>query len=165
MKRIGIPVLAALLLALGATGAARAQVYDPLESVNRVIFNINDALDRDVVRPIAKAYVDIVPGLVRTGVVEATSGGIFEALSRAIFLNCILAFFNLIPSPPLDGGTVIEWILPTRLLPQWQNISRYGFFIVMAFMVIPQLRWLYVAPAQHLYWAWAGGVLGLPVMR
>lgn len=86
MKRIGIPVLAALLLALGATGAARAQVYDPLESVNRVIFNINDALDRDVVRPIAKAYVDIVPGLVRTGVsnVFGNVGDAFSAVNNLL---------------------------------------------------------------------------------
>ena len=84
MKRIRISVLAALLLALCAAGAARAQVYDPLESVNRVIFNINDALDRDVVRPIAQGYVDIVPSLVRRGVsnVFGNVGDAFSAINN-----------------------------------------------------------------------------------
>ena len=56
------------LLALAAASAASAQVYDPLEPVNRVIFNFNDTLDRTVVRPVADAYVKVVPRLVRNGV-------------------------------------------------------------------------------------------------
>ena len=78
--------LAALLLALCTAGAARAQVYDPLESVNRVIFNVNDALDRDVVRPIAQGYVDIVPRLVRTGVsnVFGNLGDAFSAINNLL---------------------------------------------------------------------------------
>lgn len=80
MKRNRISGLAALLLAMGAIGAARAQVYDPLEPVNRVIFNINDTLDRNVVRPVAKAYVDVVPRLVRTGV-SNVFGNVSDAFS------------------------------------------------------------------------------------
>jgi phospholipid-binding lipoprotein MlaA len=80
MKRNPIFGLAALLLAMGAIGAARAQVYDPLEPVNRVIFNINDTLDRNVVRPVAKAYVDVVPRLVRTGV-SNVFGNVSDAFS------------------------------------------------------------------------------------
>ena len=80
MKRNRISGLAALLLAMGAIGAARAQVYDPLEPVNRVIFNINDTLDRNVVRPVAQAYVDVVPRLVRTGV-SNVFGNLSDAFS------------------------------------------------------------------------------------
>jgi phospholipid-binding lipoprotein MlaA len=80
MKRIRISGLAALLLAMGAIGAARAQVYDPLEPMNRVIFNVNDALDRNVVRPVAQAYVNVVPRLVRTGV-SNVFGNVSDAFS------------------------------------------------------------------------------------
>jgi phospholipid-binding lipoprotein MlaA len=83
MKRNRISALAALLLAMGATGvigAARAQVYDPLESVNRVVFRINDTLDRIVVRPVAQIYVDVVPRLVRTGVANVF-GNLSDAFS------------------------------------------------------------------------------------
>lgn len=80
MKHNRISVLATLLLAMGAIGAARAQVYDPLEPMNRVIFNINDTLDRNVGKPVAQAYVDVVPRLVRTGV-SNVFGNISDAFS------------------------------------------------------------------------------------
>ena len=72
--------MAALVLACGIAGVAQAQVYDPLEPVNRVIFNVNDALDRAIVRPVAQVYVDVVPRLVRTGV-SNVFGNISDAFS------------------------------------------------------------------------------------
>jgi phospholipid-binding lipoprotein MlaA len=80
MTRNRISGLAALLLAIGPVGAAHAQVYDPLEPVNRVIFNINDALDRNVVRPVAQGYVNVVPRLVRMGV-SNVFGNLSDAFS------------------------------------------------------------------------------------
>ena len=41
---------------------------DPLETVNRTIFNFNDNLDQAVVKPVATAYRNVTPALVRTGV-------------------------------------------------------------------------------------------------
>jgi phospholipid-binding lipoprotein MlaA len=83
MKRNRIPVLAALLWATGsivASGGAVAQVYDPLEPVNRVIFSINDSLDRNIVKPVAQKYVDFVPRLVRAGV-SNVFGNVSDAFS------------------------------------------------------------------------------------
>jgi phospholipid-binding lipoprotein MlaA len=80
MKRNRISGLAALLLAIGPAGAAHAQVYDPLEPVNRVIFSINDTLDRNVVRPVAQGYVNVVPRLVRMGV-SNVFGNLSDAFS------------------------------------------------------------------------------------
>lgn len=64
------PVLlsALALVASAAALPARAQVYDPLEPVNRVVFSFNDKVDTYVLRPVAQTYVDVVPQLVRTGV-------------------------------------------------------------------------------------------------
>lgn len=41
---------------------------DPLEPVNRVIYNINDNLDRAIIKPVAKAYTKVTPKGVRQGV-------------------------------------------------------------------------------------------------
>lgn len=87
--------------------------------------------------------------LVQTGTVTGVSP-IYPALINAIFLNCILAFFNLIPSPPLDGGAVLEGLLPRSALPTWHKISQYGFFILLAFFFIAPLQRLFIVPAQHL---------------
>ncbi|MBP9148213.1 MAG: VacJ family lipoprotein [Rhodoferax sp.] len=61
-----------LLLLLGlmvgcATGPA-ADRRDPLEPFNRGVWQVNDALDRAVVRPAATAYRDVLPSPVRTGI-------------------------------------------------------------------------------------------------
>jgi phospholipid-binding lipoprotein MlaA len=61
--------LAALLLAGCATiPSGRADPRDPLERFNRSMFAFNDALDKAVAKPVAKAYVKVVPRFVRTGV-------------------------------------------------------------------------------------------------
>lgn len=79
-----LPLLA--LAAAGTSGTASAQVYDPLEPVNRVIFNINDTLDRVLVRPLAEGYVKVVPRLVRTGVsnVFGNVSDMFSAMNNAL---------------------------------------------------------------------------------
>ena len=48
-----------------------------------------------------------------------------------IFINLMLAFFNLIPIPPLDGSKIVEGFLPTRYLPAWQRFERMGFFVLI----------------------------------
>lgn len=63
--------LIALTLFLVSTAAlpARADggISDPFESYNRVIFNMNDALDRALLEPLARSYRAAVPAPVRTG--------------------------------------------------------------------------------------------------
>ena len=72
---------------VGLTGAtAHAQVFDPLEPVNRVIFSFNDKADTYVLRPVAQTYVDVVPQLVRTGVsnVFGNIGDMFSAVNSLL---------------------------------------------------------------------------------
>jgi Zn-dependent protease len=56
---------------------------------------------------------------------------LFMTLNYAIFINLILAFFNLIPSPPLDGSHVLAHALPRPLADQYRELGRYGLLIVM----------------------------------
>jgi phospholipid-binding lipoprotein MlaA len=73
-------VFFAAAVASSAAVPVRAQVSDPLEGVNRAIFQFNDAVDRAVVRPVAEGYVKIVPSLVRRGVTNVF-GNISDAFS------------------------------------------------------------------------------------
>jgi len=74
-------ILASVLVAaLCAGGAVRAQVSDPIEPVNRAIFQFNDALDRTLLRPVAQGYVNVVPRIVRNGV-SNFFGNISDAFS------------------------------------------------------------------------------------
>ena len=48
--------------------------------------------------------------------------------------------FNLFPVPPLDGGRILTSLLPNRLAWKFAQLERYGFFIVMALVVLKVLH-------------------------
>ncbi len=98
----------------------------------------------------ALVYGGIYGALVRGGVVGADSW-VAELLVYAVFLNFILAFFNLIPAHPLDGGAVVEGLLPRRALDTWGQIKVYGPFILMSVIFIPQLQPIFMWPATKCF--------------
>lgn len=61
---------------------------------------------------------------------------IFVQLSMVIVvINSVLAFFNLIPIPPLDGYRIASLLLPSHLVDKYENFSqRFGIFIVLFFV-------------------------------
>lgn len=50
-------------------------------------------------------------------------------------INLVLAFFNLIPIPPLDGSHVMYHLLPPRLGMQYRELGRYGMLILLGLMI------------------------------
>jgi Zn-dependent protease len=83
----------------------------------------------------------------------------------AVLINFILFFFNLIPAPPLDGGHVLEGLTPYRHRATYENYARFGPFILMAVVLIPQLAQIFIVPAfwcaQHLYGLFGLHLLGM----
>jgi Zn-dependent protease len=60
-----------------------------------------------------------------------------------IKVNAVLAAFNLLPIPPLDGGRVLAGLLPERWGAGLQKIAPAGMFIVVALSVLGLLEWLF----------------------
>ncbi|MCX6543461.1 MAG: site-2 protease family protein [Acidobacteria bacterium] len=70
-----------------------------------------------------------------------SSSSLTEILAVGIFLNALLAVFNLIPIPPLDGSRVVQYFLSGETLALYRRLERFGLLIIMAAVYfVPQLQ-------------------------
>jgi Zn-dependent protease len=75
----------------------------------------------------------IDPALVETG---ATARRLLESL---VLLNVLLACFNMLPFPPLDGSRVVDAVVPPRLAPLWRQIHSVGPMALVVVIAAPLL--------------------------
>ena len=61
-------------------------------------------------------------------------------LQNSILVNLVLAVFNMIPLPPLDGVRVAVGLLPPAIASPLAKLERFGLFIIIGLLFIP--RWL-----------------------
>ncbi len=61
--------------------------------------------------------------------------GLDAILNQLLYLNLVLAAFNLIPIAPLDGFNIVTGLLPYDVAYKWRDLEPYGIFILL-FLVI-----------------------------
>ena len=71
-------------------------------------------------------------------------------LSMAISLNILLAVFNMLPIPPLDGGNVLSGLLPLRFAAMLDQVRPYGFLILYALLFTNGFYYFVVQPSNFL---------------
>lgn len=60
----------------------------------------------------------------------------YEMAKAGWLINLVMFAFNLFPVPPLDGGRIAVSLLPNRLAYRYSQLEPYGFFIVMALVLL-----------------------------
>jgi len=60
---------------------------------------------------------------------------LYKFFAVGVKLNFILAFFNLLPIPPLDGSRVLGGILPRRYVRHLAFLEQYGFIILLVLFI------------------------------
>ncbi len=79
----------------------------------------------------------LLAGLFRAAVaVTGSSNPLSQALFFGVFINLVLAFFNLIPVPPLDGSRIVSALLPDDLAIRYNRIERFGFIIIFLLLFL-----------------------------
>lgn len=128
-----LPV-ALFILSSGSTifGWAKPVPYNPLQLKNPK----RGAGIIALAGPLSNLAVAVFFGLlIRILAAMSVAGPILYFLNIIVILNILLAVFNLVPLPPLDGSNILFSLLPDRYAGLQQFLMRYGFFILIFFIV------------------------------
>ena len=60
----------------------------------------------------------------------------FENLRNSMIVNLVLAVFNLLPLPPLDGGRIAVGLLPLGIARPLARMERFGLFVIIGVLFI-----------------------------
>jgi Zn-dependent protease len=73
-------------------------------------------------------------------------------LLQAMYFNLVLAAFNLLPIPPLDGSRVMTWLLPRGLREPYAGLERFGLLLVVGLVVLFPPVSAFVRQAVEFMW-------------
>lgn len=84
-----------------------------------------------VLATVSAALMHLVPLLP-----VAVEPWVFENLRNSIVINLVLAVFNLLPLPPLDGGRIAVGLLPLPLARPLARMERFGLFVIIGVLFV-----------------------------
>ncbi|CAH2031708.1 site-2 protease family protein [Trichlorobacter ammonificans] len=82
-----------------------------------------------------RGLVGVVPAVPADGLAGMVLTPVLLMLIFSIYINLLLAIFNLLPIPPLDGGRIMVGILPRPLSDALAGLERFGMIIILLLVV------------------------------
>ncbi|MDL2267591.1 site-2 protease family protein [Desulfovibrio sp. OttesenSCG-928-G15] len=75
------------------------------------------------------------------GIISANTLDILQQIAmHGVIINCVLAWFNLLPIPPLDGSHILAGLMPPAMAAHYESIGRYGMMILMLLIAAGAFR-------------------------
>ena len=106
-----------------------------------------------VLAVIASLVLRVLPATTLEPTAEAALAPVILFLKIGVYLNVLLAVFNMVPVPPLDGGNVVAGLLRGPVAEMYDRLRPYGFMILYGLMFTGVLTTIISPPAQFLlYW-------------
>lgn len=96
--------------------------------------------------PLANILLALFCILILRVVKPLPSSFLAQIVGFGVFINLLLAAFNLVPIPPLDGSRVIMGLLPPRAAYNYSKLEPFGIFIVILVLFVFNL----IEPLVHL---------------
>lgn len=125
-----LPLLLAILPGGFIFGWAKPVPYNPYNLKNRRWGELLVA----IAGPLSNLFIAFVFGtLIRFGD-NFLSSSFLEISMLIVVVNVVLAIFNLIPIPPLDGSKVLFSLLPQKYLQLRESIEKQGFLLIIIFI-------------------------------
>jgi Zn-dependent protease len=97
-----------------------------------------------VLATVAALILGMVPGSAD----PFTSNGVREFLVAMVQLNVLLAVFNMVPLPPLDGGNVLAGVLRGGVADMYERLRPYGFLILYG-LLFSGILWRVIGPPYN----------------
>jgi len=131
----GTIILPALLLLTTGTafGWAKPVPVDP----RRLHHPRNQTVLVSLVGPAVNIVIAVAAALVIRAIqIHPDDSLVIRVVFYAGIVNVVLAAFNLIPIPPLDGSAVVERALPDRLWPGYLRFRQYSMFVLLGLVLL-----------------------------
>ena len=91
-----------------------------------------------------RVILPVMERVVPTAIWEPTALPVALMLGAGAVVNVILAIFNMIPIPPLDGSRIVYWLLPDKQAAVYYRLEPFGIFILIAllsFRILGTIIW------------------------
>ena len=103
--------------------------------------------------PISNLLIALIAAAAMRAGARSSGAWVDMLVYEALTLNVLLAVFNLLPIPPLDGGQILMALLPPGAARRLSFLYEYGFLILMGLLVTGVLGYL-IAPPYYVILSW-----------